>query len=160
VAKRSRNIHFVSSCPIFAHSKVTFRWLENADRTHAATASRIHRVSRTVTLPKVDGRSTLGKLMRQVRADLIRHVGGKPSATQKMLIERAVTLTGYLARLDAEALSPAGLSDHRRREYLAADGSLRRTLREIGLEGAERKPSLTPLEEMFELTPDRHTGPR
>jgi hypothetical protein len=61
--------------------------------------------------------------MRQVRADLIRHVGGRPSATQKMLIERAVTLTGYLARLDAEALSPAGLSDHRRREYLAADGS-------------------------------------
>jgi hypothetical protein len=64
--------------------------------------------------------------MRQVRANLIRHVGGRPSATQKMLIERAVTLTGYLARLDAEALSPAGLSDHRRREYLAADGALRR----------------------------------
>ena len=98
--------------------------------------------------------------MRQVRADLIRHVGGRPSATQKMMIERAVTLTGYLARLDAEALSPAGLSDHRRREYLAADGSLRRTLREIGLEGAERKPSLTPLEEMFDLPPARSAGPR
>jgi hypothetical protein len=110
--------------------------LENADLTHAATTQPIRRVSRTVSLPKVDGRSTLGKLMRQVRADLIRHVGGRPSATQKMMIERAVTLTGYLARLDAEALSPAGLSDHRRREYLAADGSLRRTLREIGLEGA------------------------
>ena len=78
--------------------------------------------------------------MRQVRADLIRHVGGRPSATQRMMIERAVTLTGYLARLDAEALSPAGLSDHRRREYLAADGSLRRTLREIGLRGAAEKP--------------------
>jgi hypothetical protein len=78
--------------------------------------------------------------MRQVRADLIRHVGGRPSATQKMMIERAVTLTGYLARLDAEALSPAGLSDHRRREYLAADGSLRRTLREIGLKGAAATP--------------------
>ena len=113
--------------------------LENADPTHAATAPRIHRVSRTVTLAKVDGRSTLGKLMRQVRADLIRHVGGRASATQRMMIERAVTLTGYLARLDAEALSPAGLSDHRRREYLAADGSLRRTLREIGLEGATER---------------------
>jgi hypothetical protein len=53
-----------------------------------------------------------------------------------MLIERAATLTGYLARLDGDALSPAGLSDLRRREYLAADGALRRTLREIGLEGA------------------------
>jgi hypothetical protein len=77
--------------------------------------------------------------MRQVRADLIRHVGGRPSATQTMMIERAVTLTAYLARLDAEALSPVGLSDHRRREYLAADGSLRRTLREIGLEGATER---------------------
>jgi hypothetical protein len=73
--------------------------------------------------------------MRQVRADLFRHVGGRPSATQTMMIERAVTLTAYLARLDAEALSPVSLSDHRRREYLAADGALRRTLREIGLEG-------------------------
>jgi hypothetical protein len=98
------------------------------------------RVSRTVTLAKVDGRSALGRLMRQVRSDLVHHVGGRPSATQKMMIERAVTLTGYLARLDAEALSPNGLSDHRRREYLAADNSLRRTLREIGLKGAAEKP--------------------
>jgi hypothetical protein len=106
----------------------------------ASDATQNARVSRTVTLAKVDGRSALGRLMRQVRAALIRHVGGRPSATQKMMIERAVTLTGYLARLDAEALSPAGLSDHRRREYLAADGSLRRTLREIGLKGAAATP--------------------
>jgi hypothetical protein len=81
--------------------------------------------------------------MRQVRADLIQHVGGRPSATQRMLIERAVTKTGYLARLDAEALSPAGLSDHRRREYQAADNSLRLVLRELGIKGvAERQPTL------------------
>lgn len=93
------------------------------------------RVSRTVTMAKVDGRSAFGRLIRQVRSDLIQHVGGKPTAVQRMLIERAATLTGYLARLDGDALSPAGMSDLRRREYLAADGSLRRTLREIGLEG-------------------------
>jgi hypothetical protein len=106
-------------------------------------AAPIHRVSRAVSLPKVDGRSALGKLMRQVRSDLVRHVGGRPSATQRMLIERAATLTGYLARLDGEALSPAGMSDHRRREYLAADGALRRLLREIGTKGVtEQPPSL------------------
>jgi hypothetical protein len=82
----------------------------------------------------------LGRLMRQVHADLVQHVGGKPSATQKMLITRATTLSGYLARLDTEALSPAGLSDHRRREYLAADGALRRTLRDLGMKGAAEKP--------------------
>jgi hypothetical protein len=82
------------------------------------------RVSKTVTMAKVDGRSAFGRLIRQVRSDLVQHVGGKPTAVQRMLIERAATLTGYLARLDGDALSPAGLSDLRRREYLAADGTI------------------------------------
>lgn len=81
--------------------------------------------------------------MKQTRRDLIRHCGGSPSVTTRMLIERAVTLSAYLSRLDGEALSPAGLSDHRRREYLAADGSLRRTLRELGLEPMKtRQPDI------------------
>jgi hypothetical protein len=46
------------------------------------------RVSRTVTMAKVDGRSAFGRLIRQVRSDLIQHVGGKPTAVQRMLIER------------------------------------------------------------------------
>jgi hypothetical protein len=66
-------------------------------------------------MAKVDGRSAFGRLIRQVRSDLVQHVGGKPTAVQRMLIERAATLTGYLARLDGDALSPAGMSDHRRR---------------------------------------------
>src|SRR6202042_2958282 len=68
-------------------------------------------------LTGLDGRTRLARLMRQTRRDLLAHVGGRPSMTQAMLIERAVTLTAYLARLDAEALSPAGMSDHRCREY-------------------------------------------
>jgi hypothetical protein len=88
---------------------------------------------RAVTLKKVDGRSRLGRVMRQVRADLLQHFGGQPSATQRILIERAVTKAGYLARLDSEALSPDGMSDHRRREYQAADNSYRLILRELGL---------------------------
>ena len=68
----------------------------------------------------------LADLFGRFGSDLIQHVGGKPTAVQRMLIERAATLTGYLARLDGVAPSPAGMSDLRRREYLAADGSLRR----------------------------------
>jgi hypothetical protein len=56
-------------------------------------------VSKTVTMAKVDGRSAFGRLIRQVRSDLVQHVGGNPSAVQRMMIERAATLTGYLARL-------------------------------------------------------------
>jgi hypothetical protein len=50
-------------------------------------------------MAKVDGRSAFGRLIRQVRSDLVQHVGSRPSAVQRMLIERAATLTGYLARL-------------------------------------------------------------
>lgn len=82
--------------------------------------------------------------MRQTRRDLFQHCGGRTTKVQQMLIERAVTLTAYVARLDAKALSPEGLSDHARREYLAADGALRRVLRELGTKGApERVESLS-----------------
>lgn len=102
------------------------------------------RAYRAVTLKKVDGRSRLGRVMRQTRAALLQHFNGRPSATQRILIERAVTKAGYLARLDSEALSPDGMSDHRRREYQAADNSYRLILRELGLKSLpERAPSLS-----------------
>ncbi len=69
-------------------------------------------------------------------AALLAHFDGRPTATQRILIERAVTKAGYLARLDSEALSPDGMSDHRRREYQAADNSYRLILRELGLKNA------------------------
>jgi hypothetical protein len=94
------------------------------------------RAYRAVTIRKVDGRSRLGRVMRETRAALLAHFDGRPTATQRILIERAVTKAGYLARLDSEALSPDGMSDHRRREYQAADNSYRLILRELGLKNA------------------------
>ena len=86
------------------------------------------------TLARLDGRTREGRLMRRVRSDLIAHVGGKPSATQRMLVERAVTLSLYVSKLDAKLLKNGSMTEHDSRTYLAWSNSLTRTLRELGLQ--------------------------
>lgn len=71
--------------------------------------------------------------MRDVRAELVAHVGGNPTATQKALIERAVWLSLHVAQLDAKAAEGRGLTEHDSRTYLAWSNSLTRTLAQIGL---------------------------
>lgn len=78
--------------------------------------------------------------MRQVRRDLIAHVGGKPSATQTALIERAATLSLLVAQLDAKALRAGAMTEHDSRTYLAWSNSLTRTLKQLGMQGAPEKP--------------------
>ena len=62
------------------------RWvtlvLENADLTHAATTQPIRPTYRPVALAKLDQRTKEARLMRETRAALVAHVGGKPSAVQ------------------------------------------------------------------------------
>jgi hypothetical protein len=74
-------------------------------------------------VPSKDGRSRESRLMRRVRADLVRHVGNKPSATQRALIERAAWLSLYVARLDAKAIETGSMTDHDSRQYLAWSNS-------------------------------------
>lgn len=88
------------------------------------------------------GTTKEAQFIRQVRADLVQHVGGKPSAVERILIERAVMMTVHLARMDAAALAADAMSDHARREYLAWDGKLRQALRQLGKPAAAKPPSL------------------
>ena len=46
-----------------------------------------------VALAKLDQRTKEARLMRETRAELAAHVGGKPSAVQAAMIERACQLT-------------------------------------------------------------------
>ena len=100
--------------------------------------------SRPGALTRLDGRSREARLLRDTRAELAAHVGGKPSATQTALITRAAMLTLYLARMDAKAMETGAMSDHATREYLAWSNTLTRTMRQLGLKGiAEKAPSLS-----------------
>ncbi|MEA2911099.1 MAG: hypothetical protein QOJ15_3180 [Bradyrhizobium sp.] len=93
--------------------------------------------SRPTVLGKIDGRRREAKLMRETRADLVRHVGGSPSAVQRQLIERAVMLSLQLQLFDAQALKSGGtMSERNSRQYLAWSASLCRALRQLGVKGA------------------------
>ena len=95
--------------------------------------SRIGPYSRPHNLSNMDGRSREARLLRRVRSELTAHVGGKPSATQRMLIERAATLALHVETLDRKVLEGGVMSEHDSRTYLAWSNSLTRTLRELGL---------------------------
>lgn len=109
-------------------------------------ALKIAPYSRPHTLAKLDRRTREARLMQEVRDSLVAHVGGKPSAVQLQLIERAALLSLHVAMFDAKALEAGGLGERDSRQYLAYSNSLQRCLRELGLKGAAaREPTLAEL---------------
>jgi hypothetical protein len=97
-------------------------------------AHRIGPHSRRHNLAKVDGRTKEANLMRSVRDELTLHVGGKPSAVQRALIERAVWLSLRLAQLDRKIASGRDFTQIDSNTHLAWNNSLTRTLARLGIE--------------------------
>ncbi len=77
-----------------------------------------------------------GKLLRAIRTDLMRHVGGSPSAPQRILIERAAMLSLHIARMDVVVLKNQEMSDQASMRYLSWNNTLTRTLCALGLGAA------------------------
>jgi hypothetical protein len=74
---------------------------------------------------------------------LIQHLGGNPSTTQIVLIDRIAWLMLHCFLLDQRIASGESWGENDRKCYLAFSNSLVRSLREIGLESAAaREPSL------------------
>lgn len=92
----------------------------------------------------VHGNSKEGRFLRAVERELTQHIGGSPSAAQRMLISRAARLALQLEMMDEAALAAGGaMSEGNSRRYLAWSNTLSRTLRELGLKGvAAKAPSL------------------
>ena len=122
--------------------------LENADLTHAAQLPpRIRPAYRPVALAKLDQRTKEARLMRETRAALVAHVGGKPSAVQSAMIERACQLTLRIVAMDRKFAETGAQTDHDSRTYLAWSNSLTRTLAQLGVERATtaREPTIVDL---------------
>ena len=90
-------------------------------------------------LAKMDGRSREARMVRDTRAELVAHVGGKPSAVQRALIERAAVLTLQVSLMDAKQ-ADGGLTERDGRQYLAWVNTLSRTLRQLGMTSAADRP--------------------
>ena len=95
---------------------------------------------RPAALGKLDRRTWQARLLADTRAELSRHAGGKPSATERVLIERAAALTVHVAHFDRTALEGGGMSDHAARQYLAFSNSLSRVMRALGIKGVPERP--------------------
>jgi len=89
------------------------------------------------------GRTREGRELLTFRETLVKHVGGKPSAAQTVLIDRATMLQMHLNRLDETAAAGGLLSEHATKIYLAWSNTQARTMRMLGLKAtAERAPTL------------------
>ena len=92
--------------------------------------------SRPAALAKLDQRTKEARLVRETRADLMAHIGGNPSATQRALIERAVQLTLRVSVMDRKFASTGEQTEHDSRTYLAWSACLSRALRDLGIKAA------------------------
>lgn len=101
---------------------------------------RVGPYSRPQALQRLDGRTREARLLRQVRKELTEHVGGKPSATQRALIDRAAWLSLRVAQLDGKTAEGGQMTEHDARTYLAWSNTLTRTLRQLGTKSAEAAP--------------------
>jgi hypothetical protein len=83
------------------------------------------------------------RVYREFRRELVKHVGGRPNAAQRVLIDRLAWLQTHLAGMDERALREGGLSEHAQRQYLAWSASVVRSLRTLGFSAApEPRPTL------------------
>lgn len=81
---------------------------------------------------KLDGRTALAKAINLMRRELIKHVGGKPSIAQALLIERVIhkAMKAFIYETNFFLDQKQGSEDH----YLALVNSLRLDLQALGLQ--------------------------
>jgi hypothetical protein len=102
--------------------------------------AKIRTFTNATVLAKMDGRTKEARLVRETRANLIAHLGGNPSATQRQLVERVVQLTLRVAAMDRKFAETGAHTLHDTNQYLAWSNSLERALRHLGLNPVAPKP--------------------
>jgi hypothetical protein len=104
----------------------------------------------------IDGRSQDGRFLRQFEADLISHVGGKPSTTELLLIRRLARIALRLEKFDAK-METGVWNDIDGRTYGALQGAYLRTLTVLSLKPPPPR-QLTPQEQLAALTAAARRG--
>ena len=80
-----------------------------------------------------------------VRAELTQHLGGKPTAPQRILIDRAAALSLRLHLMDRESTRSGEMTERNGLQDLAWNNSMTRVLNQIGLTAASApKPQWQP----------------
>ena len=107
----------------------------SAPRKAACIRGRVRQPSDAAdAIVTIDGRTHIGKVAKQLRDGLVRHVGGRPSAVELAVIERAVQLKLRVAAMDLDFAATGTMSSHATKSYLAWSNSFVRALNTLGLE--------------------------
>ena len=91
-------------------------------------------------LAAIDRRTLEGRREKEVEAELVAHVGGSPSAVQKILIARAARLTVVIELLERQVVEHGEVADLAGRQILAWIGTLSRILKLLGVERPQQMP--------------------
>jgi len=95
---------------------------------------------------RLDRRTRLGRDVAAFRRELLQHVGDRPSATQRAIVELAVQLRARLVAMDQAFAERGDQSAHDTKSYLAWSNSLARAMGRLGLKGpAEAVPTIASL---------------
>jgi hypothetical protein len=89
-------------------------------------------------LRTLDGRRREAERIKEIKAEMTAHLGGNPTAPQKLLIDRLAVDLVPLEALDAR-MALGEVSEHDTRVARALRGSVRLCLRDLHEFGKERK---------------------
>jgi hypothetical protein len=95
----------------------------------------------TRKLTVLDQRTLEARREREILNELIAHVGGKPSAPQKLLISRAARLAVTIELMERRMLESGEFGDLAGRQVIAWTNSLRMILALLGVERPEQLPA-------------------
>lgn len=90
------------------------------------------------SVARLDARTKEGRLARAVRAELVEHVGGSPSATQRLVIEHASMLVVHIAAMDRKFSETGDLCAFDSRRYLSWSRALAFALSKLGTKGPKQ----------------------
>ena len=112
-------------------------------KSHSRFGPYSRRLRRGAIRDSVDGRSTVGRFIRDLEKQLTDHVGGSPTVVQQLLIDRLIRTTVQIDQLDQKLLTGTW-TDLDVRTHGGLVNRQRLLARELGLKGvAERPPSLS-----------------
>ena len=107
----------------------------------------IHPRSQPTALQKLDQRTKEARLVREIRAALVKYVTGSadriPTEVQAALIEQACQIKLRIALMDKRFTTVDQMDDGATRRYLAWSGHYARLLKQLGPGVAAKEPSLS-----------------
>jgi hypothetical protein len=91
----------------------------------------------------LDGRSPEGRFARQLEVELTAHIGGRPTITQRLLIDRTISIALKLEAFEAK-IDSGNWTAHDSRTYAALNNAFRLALKALdaGRPPRAKAPSL------------------